>query len=402
MKRKQERKETAERVVDQTVAQQEMECPVLADEECLAQMIEAKLPGVMNGGEQKEDQQDEVVEKTFETIARFLEELPIESIEHFGDFPDFATPTDAEHPIIIRTPAGIFCIDGWDLIEAANAEGKINILCEVDALSEHSFEELCLRKGAIRSATRGGKSTYAEMVRNTQILKAVLEASDEDLRVFGHGGPRYGAGFVNNREEDLRHVLAMRLGRDRDTLNAYLNHAEYLDEATLDAFIKEGASKKFFEMVQAQKRRELKVLKEKKIFSYGRITEAISALMMEAFLAFKQRDEGARNSRPSGAEPNPGENFPDVTTPVDSDENEDEYPAAGYDSEDPIIDEPPEEPLTIDAVKHRALELAQRIATDLSRDITLDDVERRLQAEIQAMTNLLATITALKNAGTGQ
>jgi hypothetical protein len=75
-----------------------------------------------------------------------MEDLPIDSIQHFNLIPDFVIPTVAAQPIIIRTTEGNFCIEGWELVEAARAEGKTSILCEMDELDSHSDEELCLRK----------------------------------------------------------------------------------------------------------------------------------------------------------------------------------------------------------------------------------------------------------------
>src|SRR5271157_3531694 len=69
---------------------------------------EERLSGVSEeaneqDGSEREDEQEEE-QRTFKTIARSLEELPISVITHFELIPDFVTPTEADNPIIVRTP----------------------------------------------------------------------------------------------------------------------------------------------------------------------------------------------------------------------------------------------------------------------------------------------------------
>ena len=81
----------------------------------------------------------------------------------------------------------------------------------------HSDAELCLRKAGMRSLTRGGKYVYCEMIRNTMHLTNHFMSSCDDFRVYGRGGKRFGEGFVNNSEDDIRHLLSLRLGKDHDS-----------------------------------------------------------------------------------------------------------------------------------------------------------------------------------------
>ena len=362
-------------------------------------VAEERLPGVSGSAGEKDSERDE---KTFKTIARSLEELPIDSINHFLKIPDYVIATEADHPIVLRTPQGNHCIEAWTLIEAAISEGKTTILCEVDELAVHSDKELCLRKSGIRSLTRGGTYTYAEMLRNTKDLLAMFLNSNEELRVYGHGERRYGAGFVDNGEEDVRHILAMRLGKDRDTVNFFISHGEYLSNEALKIFIAKGAPKDFFVRVQAKKRIEVKNLKGKKNCSHGTITKAISKFMLAEFKEYLAGQEAKKNGRPTTTPAPQNGNQPEITrtsNPVDDTGDNDEATGDNSINEEaspnpPSQDNPPE-PMTVSTIRSRALELAQRIAADLGREVTLVEMKRRLQEELIVITGLLSSIDSL-------
>jgi len=368
------------------------------EDQQLEGVAEDRLPGVIETAAEKDEPEEE--ETTFKTISRSLEELPLGSIQHFNLIPDFVIPTVAAHPIIIRTTEGNYCIDGWELVEAARSEGKPSILCEVDELNTHSDEEICLRKGGIRSLTRGGISTYPEMIRNTGDLLAMLLSSDEDLRTYGQGERRYGQGFVGNREEDVRHILAMRLGRDRDTVNLYLCHGEYLSSDALQFLIDHEAPKEFFVKVQSKKRIELKNQKGRNNLSTGRITAAISTFMLGEFEKFlANRDAGRTGQTPEPAPLQPAEPPEDPTPADDDDTNDDEYPAAEEDTENPISESTPEEAITIETIKTTTLGVGERLVGYARRDIPLVEIERSLRAELDNIMRLLNQIARLNNSG---
>ena len=219
-------------------------------------------PSVLNHEELEEDFESPSAESTepeetvsrFATIGRSIEDLPVGEISHFTLIPDFFHPTSNDKPIVVRTPEDLLCLDGWDLIEEAINNGQDTISCEVDEMAEHSDAELCVRKAAIRSATRGGKGEYLENARNARDLKPILLSLNDSLRDLDHGGRRRGEGFVANHEDDVRHVIALRLGKEKDTVNTYLRHLEYLSEDAIQFFISRGAKKQFFEKAQRQKR----------------------------------------------------------------------------------------------------------------------------------------------------
>ncbi len=262
-------------------------------------------PGILNHAELEEDfespsadltEPEETVSR-FQTVGRSIEDLPIEGITHFTLIPDFFHPTSNDRPIVVRTPEGLFCIDGWDLIVKAVEEGQVTISCEVDEMVAHSDAELCLRKAAIRSATRGGKGEYLENARNARDLWIMLLSSNEVLRDLGHGGRRRGEGFVANSEDNVRYVIANRLGKEPDTINKYLNHLEYLSDAAVGTLIARGAKKRFFEKAQRQKRILLKTYREDGSSPEEEIIQNVSSLMIALFNRQSESGSGARRSR---------------------------------------------------------------------------------------------------------
>ena len=162
-------------------------------------------PGVLN------NPQNERFKTTQEDIA----ELPVESIQPYPLIPDYRNPTESTLPIVIQSPAGCYCIDGWNFIEQAKAAGQPAIRCYVSHIQELSDTELAIRKVAIRTKPQGGTCSCAELVRNTKIVAKYLMDEMENPVVFSHGGSRQGANFTNNKEDDLRQVLSERLGKDR-------------------------------------------------------------------------------------------------------------------------------------------------------------------------------------------
>lgn len=263
-------------------------------------------PGVSNHAELEEDfespsaepNEPEETESRFATIGRSLEDLAVAEIFHFTLLSDFFHPSSNDRPIIIRDPEGLFCIDGWELVEEARNAGLATISCEVDTLAVHAEEELCLRKAAIRSATRGGKGEYMENARNARDLRLMLLASNDSLQELGHGGQRRGEGFVANSEDNVRHVIAKRLGKDPSTINTYFSHLEYLSDPAVNVFISRGAKKQFFEKAQKQKKILLKTYREDES-SEEEIIQNVSSLMIALFNRQSESRSGSRRSRPA-------------------------------------------------------------------------------------------------------
>jgi hypothetical protein len=204
-------------------------------------------------------------EQSFETIEETIQEVNVLAIQHFTIIPDYVDPTDSKYPFVVKTSSSVICIDGWNLVEKAKANGKTTVTCKVEYIAEHSDEELAIRKVAIRVRPKGGIASYAETIRNTKYLEKVLLASDKDLMSFGHGGTRKGESFINNRQDNVVEVLSSRLGKSVSTINQFLNDARFLDEKTLNFFADEKVGKKFFVEAHANKRVQLDRLKSKRI-----------------------------------------------------------------------------------------------------------------------------------------
>jgi len=343
------------------------------------------------------------------TVKRSLESIPINEIKRFTLFPDFVTPTTAEHPVIVRTPLENDCIDGWNLIEEALADGETEIVCEVDEVEVHSVAENCLRKAGMRSLTRGGKYIYPEMVRNTKILMNHLMSSGDELRIYGHGGRRFGEGFINNRENDVIYLLSLRLGKDDTTIKNYRCHSEYLSDDVLDTLIKRKATKEFFEDFQTKKRIEVKNELGSGNLSVNRITEMISKLILEEFEQFLIEQENKKAKKGKSPE------TPIIATPDATEEGEptDDDDDDGDEQENPIAvdiipgssDPTPvnnEAPVTFETIKLQIINVSKRIVDDVSKEISLDDMRKRLQEEVLTITKILAQIEAQIEALSGE
>ena len=202
-------------------------------------------PGVLN------DSQPEQFVTTGEEIA----ELPIASIRPCRNIPDYRDKTESTLPIVVQSPDACQCIDGWNLIEKAQADGRSSICCHVFKIERHSETELAIRKVAIRTKPLGGTCSYAELVRNTCRLFTILFESADDPVVFSHGGNRRSTDFTDKRENNIRSVLSERLGKSQTTINKYLQHGEYVSDDAFRELIDANASKGFFEATQKEKHR---------------------------------------------------------------------------------------------------------------------------------------------------
>ncbi|MFZ0242695.1 MAG: hypothetical protein WAL90_13705 [Desulfobacterales bacterium] len=227
-------------------------------------------PGVLN------DSQMALFVTTSEEIA----ELPTASIQPCRNIPDYRDLTESPLPIVIQSPDVCHCIDGWNLIEKAQSEGRSIVCCHVFQIERHSEIELAIRKVAIRTKPLGGTCAYAELVRNTCRLFAILHESADDPVVFSHGGNRRGAEFADKRENNIRSVLSERLGKSQTTINKYLQHGGYVSEDAFNELIDANAPKGFFEATQKEKQRYASELTSQQTAS-GEIIRLVSARMLD-------------------------------------------------------------------------------------------------------------------------
>jgi hypothetical protein len=223
----------------------------------------------------------------YETCWEEIAELEITSIQPCPIIPDYKEPTASTLPIVVQTPAASFCIDGWHFIEQAKAADRSTIRCHISHIAQHSDTELAIRKSAIRVMPQGGKCSHAELVRNTHHLYQALFDTLDDLVLFSHGGDRRGVSFTSSQENNIRLVLAIRLGKSQTTINKYLQHGDSLNDAALGALIDAGAPKVFFEAFQTQKQVEVAALNAEQKDDTA-IVEAISKQMLEWLSEFLQ------------------------------------------------------------------------------------------------------------------
>jgi len=216
----------------------------------------------------------------FKTIYEDTDELPIKTIQPCPLIPDYRDPTESTLPIVVQSPAGNFCIDGWRLIKMAMAASQPAIRCAIISIQEHSDIELAIRKVEVRTKPRGGTCTFAELVRNTSILKTIIEDKMENPIVLSHGGARQGENFSNNEEDDLRQVLSERLGKTRSTINDYLHFARHLTDEVMNTLVAQNASKAFFEKCRVIKRTLIKYM-ESDGAEETEITTIVSSKILE-------------------------------------------------------------------------------------------------------------------------
>ena len=202
-------------------------------------------PGVLNDSQPGQ----------FVTTGEEIVELPIESIRPCRNIPDYKDMTESTVPIVVQTPDACQCIDGWNLIEKAQAYGLSSVRCHVSKIDRHSEIELAIRKVAIRTKPLGGTCSYAELVRNICRLFTILCESADDPVVFSHGGNRRSTDFAGKRENNIRSVLSERLGKSQTTINKYLQHGEYVSDDAFNDLIDANAPKGFFEATQKEKHR---------------------------------------------------------------------------------------------------------------------------------------------------
>ena len=329
--------------------------------------------------------------QSLETLEEKIEQISIHDIQHFTAIPDYVTPSDSKYPFIVRTPSSTYCIDGWNLVEKAIADGKSLITCNVETIAEHSDEELAIRKVALRIKPKGGIGSYAEIVRNTRCLKKILLASDKDLKIFHHGGDRKGETFINNRHEDVRKVLSARLGKSVSTINQFLNHSRFLGDETLNFFAAQKVEKDFFEEAQKNKRLEItRMTGEGK--SHDEITAQVSDNVRKWYPEYLQSYKIRPIMGAQETEAEVEDNHPEIQTPQETVPRviipKVFNPWTGNESED--------EEDSLENIKRDIKASAQRLLeAETSSDI--DQLEECIRDEVRRLCRIPQRLSALKN-----
>jgi len=153
-------------------------------------------------------------------------EVEVDQIQPYPLIKNFFKPTESDRASLARTPLGFFVLDGEDLVDQARLQGLTSIIADVDHMDAHSDEELCIRKMVLRLKTRGG-SPYMEVARNSRDILQRLLNSNEDLKLFSHGGRRDHESLSGNPKDDAAEVLARRIRKDRDTVTKHSLHCRY-------------------------------------------------------------------------------------------------------------------------------------------------------------------------------
>lgn len=202
--------------------------------------------------------------RDFTTLSESIEELDIAQLRHFTRIPDYREASRVAHPVIVKTPTGGYCIEGWELVQRAKSEGKMRLTCHIYRIRDHSTIELALRKISIRTLPQGGKEAYAETLHNIRLLTEILSTSQQDPVIFSHGGPGRAGSFTVNTEDNVRTLLSQRLGKSVATVNECLVHAEYANEEALQKLIELEAEEGFFKEAQKRKRFLIKNLRHER------------------------------------------------------------------------------------------------------------------------------------------
>ena len=324
--------------------------------------------------------------------------VKIEDIQHFELIPDYSLPTTAVMPIVVVSPKGTFCIEGWDIVAEAQDKKCSSIPCEVEIMAEHFDQELCLRKAAIRAITRGGDAAYMEICRNTAITLEQLRASSENLVFFSHGGRRV-KDDLKDDQIDALHILAVRLGRDRDTISGHLSHVEWLSQAAMQVFIEQDAGKRFFDKTKTIKKNLLREL-ERDGKSPEEIFELISALMLKEWKKFNEKETASPATETVPAEASPEADptaMPTEGELNDMDDAEDLDDTADESLEADRIESEEPEALSITYVKRTVKEVSERLLSKVNDEVSLEELEACITAEMNVFLQMLSEIAHLKN-----
>jgi hypothetical protein len=340
-------------------------------------------------------------EKNFATQRESIEDLNPEEIQPFHTILDYLEPTSSLYPIVVKTPASITCIEGWPLVQEAKETGQPTLTCHIHQVTEVSKEELAIRKVAIRVFPQGGLDRYPERVRNVAKLSRLLTESTENPIILSRGGDRKGKDFTANRDENIRVVLAERLGISRATIGKYLNHAENINNDAMQALVEGKADKDFFEAFQKVKRKLVGNLKDD-----GVPEEDITRQVSEAVLRMHRDPQEIDNlwnsliQAPSQQNTNTTQNMGNASegrNGQDEEEDEEEQSQA-QDHFDPWTgnqESPEGQPPSEQETRARGIEIAERMKGDFeNQSLTLPEIKERVNEELRAMVLLLAEINS--------
>jgi len=334
----------------------------------------------------------------FRNIGWTTEALPPEKIQPFTGIPYYYLPTEADRPHVTETPRGYYCLDGWDLVTNARANGAATILVDVDHMETHSDEELSMRKMVVRMNTRGDQ-LYAEIMRNTRdVIYKLLSSKEESLKVFTHGGRRDKIALNGNRENDAVGILAFRMRKHRDTITAALNHVKYLSNDAIQFLIEQKAKKKFFEDIQSKKKNlDTKLTSQEKTGLEK--TEEISKFILEAFV--KSIAPKQPVVTPSATPVPVSETLPDDDVDEfnedDSEDDQDDDPSEEDDNPSEGAATSNEEPLTVETIKDRVMTVTKQVMEDFSKDISLSEMRSCLEKELSVIMSILSRIDSLNS-----
>lgn len=233
-------------------------------------------------------------------IGHEIIELLIDQIQYISSIMDYE-PSQALHTCIYRTKLGDFCGDDAQKIEAARNSGLRTIKSEVFILSGHSETDLKLRKAARRIAPSSGRAPFFQLGVNIRTCFDSLLSTTEGLAIFGKGGDRISKKFTGDRENDARVILQSMCGRDRDTINGYLNATEYLDLETQKFLFENKATKAFYETTRKQKTLLINNAISQKL-TKEKITEEVSSAIRQWFNEYEDKGEITPFSPPTETE----------------------------------------------------------------------------------------------------
>lgn len=238
-----------------------------------------------SSGELNKDDEDYI------SAAEGIIEIPTESIQRFDLIPDYKGSPRSPYPVVLKTPSRCICLDGWSMVEQAKAQGIKSIQCFTYYSEECSDEEVAIRKAAVRIMPHAGAGSYVEIIRNVKMLHAMLLNKDNVFEL-SHGGTRKGEGFFNNKDDNVRQILALRLGKSVSTIGKYLNHSEFLSDTALSTLLNISEQsrlkpdKEFFEGVQSNKRR-LKEMLTSQAADKERLTEEVSRYVLGTYQQYR-------------------------------------------------------------------------------------------------------------------
>jgi len=337
-------------------------------------------------------------EKDFSTQRESIEDLNPGEIQPFQTIADYLEPTSSLYPIVVKTRVCCYCIEGWPLVQQAKEAGQATLTCHIHHVTEVSEEELAIRKVAIRVFPQGGVDSYAERVRNVEKLSRLLIESNENPTIFSHGGDRRGSTYTDNKEENIRLVLAERLGKSRATIGKYLNHAENINNDAMQALVEGKADKDLFEAFQKMKRKLVGNLKADGV-PEEEITRRVSEVILQTHQD-PQEFETLWNSltqAPSQQNTNATQNMENASEERNGEEeDDDDEQSQAQDHLDPWMGNPesPEgQPPSEQETRARGIEIAERMKGCFEdQSLTLPDVKEKVQEQLQAMVLLLAEV----------